>query len=95
MLTVLMIGSAVAVHHSDLGALHHDLGTSAAMELCLGVFMAVGTAIAAVAVALIGLGRRRAPSALSAGGLSRAVERPEPRARAGPALLFLLCISRR
>jgi hypothetical protein len=95
LLAVCAIGGAMAVHHSDLAMMHDDGGMSAAMELCLGVFVAVGTAAAAMAVAFIGLAARRPPGELAAVGLSVAVEPPEPRARAGPALLSLLCISRR
>lgn len=95
LLAVCAIGGAVAAHHSDLAMTHHDGGMSAAMELCLGVFVAVGTAAAAMVVAFMGTAARRPPAGLPAVGLSVAVAAPEPRARAGPALLSLLCISRR
>jgi hypothetical protein len=97
LLAVAAVGAAIAAHHSgvSMGDLHHDGMASAAVELCLGVFVAVGTAVAAVGMALLALGPRRPPAALLAVGLSGACSRPQPRARPGPALLTLLCVSRR
>jgi hypothetical protein len=92
LLAVAAVGAAIAAHHSGV---HHDGMASAAVELCLGVFVAVGTAVAAVGMALLALGPRRPPAALLAVGLSGACSRPPPRARPGPALLTLLCVSRR
>jgi hypothetical protein len=93
---VLAISFAIAVHHGGLptSAGHHD-GAVGAIELCLGVFVAVGAAVAAVAISFISLGRWRPPIDPRPSGLSRAVVGPEPRARAGPVLLSLLCVSRR
>jgi hypothetical protein len=96
--TVLAIGGAVAVHHSDLaiGAMHHDAGgMGATLELCLGVFGAVGAGVAAVAIGLMALARWRPPRLLGAVALSHAVAAPEPRARPGPSVLSLLCVRRR
>ena len=97
LLAVLVVGSAVAVHHSgmSMGDMHSDGALGAAMELCLAVFVAVGAAVAAVGIGLLSLGRWRPPPDSRAMGLSLAIERPEPRARAGPALLSLLCVFRR
>jgi hypothetical protein len=97
LLAVAAVGAAIAAHHSGVSEadMHHDGIANAAMELCLGVFVAVGTAVAAVAIGLLALGRWRPPAELRAVGLSGACSRPEPRARAGPALLMLLCVSRR
>ena len=97
LLAVIAMSSAIAVHHSgvSMGEMHHDIGMGAAMELCLGVFVAVGAAVAAVGIGLRELGRWRPPGDLQAHELSSASGRPEPCARAGPALLSLLCISRR
>ena len=96
-LAVLVCAAAIALHHTDLGAEqpHHDTGMSAAVEMCLAAFTAVGAAVAAVAVGLIALGRWRPPLVLQAAGLWFAVRSPVPRARAGPGLLLLLCVSRR
>lgn len=90
------IASAIAVHHSGvaMGGVHHDAGMSS-VELCLGVFVAVGTAVAVAAIGMFALGRRWHPTALSPVGLGRAGCGPEPRPRAGPALLSLLCVLRR
>jgi sorbitol-specific phosphotransferase system component IIBC len=97
LLAVIAVGCAVAVHHSvlSMGEMHSDPGMSTPMELCLGVVLAVGAVVAAVAVAALVLGRWRSPMDLGAVGLSLAPARPEARARASPALLSLLCISRR
>lgn len=97
LLAVVAIGGAVAAHHSGMpmADMHHDAGINAAMELCLAVFVAVGAAAAAVAVGMLALKARRTPGEPRAVGLSLAIPRPEPRARAGPILLSLLCISRR
>jgi hypothetical protein len=97
LLAVVAIGGLIAVHHSGvaMGDMHHDAGMGTAMELCLGVFVAVGAAAAAVAIGLIWLGGRRPPVDLQAVGLSAAVTRPEARARPGPAVLTLLCVCRR
>jgi hypothetical protein len=96
LLAVLAVGTAVAAHHSSLSMadMHHDGFAGAAMELCLGVFVAVGAAVAAVAIGLVALGRWRPDTDLRPAGLSGARRRPEPRARAGPSLLTLLCVSR-
>ena len=94
---MLAIASAIAVHHSGVamgGGMHHDADMSA-VELCLGVFVAVGTAVALVAIGMFALGRWRHPTALSPVGLSRGGCPPGPQARAGPALLSLLCVLRR
>jgi hypothetical protein len=97
LLAVLVIGSAMAVHHAGppMSVGHDDGAMDGAIELCLGVFVAVGAAVAALAVGVISLGRWRPPIDLRPTGLSGAVVRPEPRARAGPVLLSLLCVSRR
>jgi hypothetical protein len=97
LLAVMAVGCAVAVHHSvlSMGEMHSDPGMSTPMELCLGVVLAVGAAVAAGGVAALALGRWRSPTDLGAVGLSLASVRPEPRARASPTLLSLLCISRR
>jgi hypothetical protein len=63
--------------------------------MCLGAFVAVGTAVAAIAIALVALRRWRPAERLVPTGLSSALPAPEPRARAGPALLSVLCVSRR
>ena len=96
-LTVLACAAAIALHHTDLAAdqPHHDTGMSAAVEMCLAAFTAVGAAVAAVVVGLIALGRWRPPLVLGATGLGFAVRPPVPRARAGPGLLLLLSVDRR
>lgn len=78
-----------------MGEMQHAHGMGEAVELCLGAFAAVGAAVAVVGLGLVALGRWRPPIVLWAEGLSRSAVVPEPRARAGPAFLSLLCVSRR
>ncbi|HEX6944551.1 MAG TPA: hypothetical protein VF196_00050 [Casimicrobiaceae bacterium] len=94
---MLVCAAAIAVHHAGPLMEHgdHGMGMSPAVELCLGVFTAVGAAVVAVALGVIALGRWCPAVSLAPRGLSRAVAMPVPRARAGPALLQLLCVSRR
>lgn len=66
-----------------------------AVELCVGVFVAVGSAVAAVGMGLIATDWWRRPRDLRPIGLSRAAACREPAVRAGPILLSLLCVSRR
>lgn len=96
-LAVVICAAAIALHHIDLAAdqPHHGTGMSAAVEMCLAALTAVGAAVAAVVVGLIALGRWRPPLVLEGAGLCVAVRSPVPRARAGPGLLLLLCVSRR
>lgn len=96
-MAVLALGAAVAVHHDGMaiGGMADHHGMSVALEICLGVITAVGTV--AIAGVLGVLSRRRAHTSsvlMSAGPLPR-VRPPVPRARAGPPLLCLLCVSRR
>jgi len=95
---VLAIGAAVAMHHSDLamGAMHHDAGgMGGTLELCLGVFSAVGAGAAVVAIGLIALRRWRPQRLLGSVALLHAVAAPEPRARPSPSVLSLFCVRRR
>lgn len=78
-----------------MGDAHHESGMSTAVEMCLAAFLAVGAAVVAVAVALIALGRWRPPLTPTPSALALWASPPLPRARAGPALLLLLCVSRR
>ena len=93
---MIVLLAAVGAHHSpSLGDLHHGSEMAAVAQLCLGVFTAVGAAVVAVTLGLIALGRWP-PLARPGSSRERNVSRPpEPRARAGPALLVLLCVSRR
>jgi hypothetical protein len=94
---VLAIGGAIAVHHGapPMDAMHHDGALGAVMELCTGVFVAIGSVAASVALGLIAMGRWRPPVDLRPVGLSGAVAWHEPRARAGPVLLSFVCVCRR
>ena len=96
MIALVLVCMAVAAHHGGLvieGDGHHGAGV--AIELCLGVFTAVGAAVAAAAIGTVALGRWRPPSTVSSAGLSAAAEVPSIGARAGPLILSLLCVSRR
>ena len=94
---VLAIGIALTIHHSTPagGHIQHDGGFAPAVEMCLGAFVAVGTAVAAIALGFIALGQWRPSARLAPSALWSALPAPEPRARAGPALLSVLCVSRR
>lgn len=98
LVALVAVTCAVAAHHAlptmaDDG--HHMDGTAQqAMEMCLAALTAVGATIAVVAIGLVLLPRRRLAVLTAVAGLPT----PRvawPRARAGPALLTLLCVSRR
>ncbi len=98
MAALLVLATAIALHHSAIAmgdAMHDDHGMSAAIEMCLGVMTAVGTAVIAVALGVLALGRWRPARALMPTGLVVQAHPPLPRARAGPPLLCLLCVYRR
>lgn len=97
MAAVLVLGTAIALHHSGLamGSVQDHHGMTAAIEMCLGVLMAVGTAVTTVVLGLLALVLWRPAPALAPVGLVLQADRPIPRARAGPPLLSLLCVCRR
>jgi len=94
---LLALVAAVAMHHAApaMGDMHSGPEMTAAAEMCLGVFAAVGAAVVAVAFGLIALGRWRPAALPRLSGPLRASLPPQPRARPGPALLVVLCVSRR
>ena len=94
---MLALASAIAVHHSGMatGAAHGDHGMSAAMEMCLAVMTAIGTAVAAVALGVLARARWLPVRIRMPAGVGFLARPPLPRARAGPPLLCLLCVSRR
>lgn len=94
-LLVVVLAGMIAFHHGRTSVAHveHD-GMTAVVELCVGAFTAVGTAIAAVTLGVLALGRwptQLCP--LLGGGLVVATTRA-PGARAGPRLLSELCVWR-
>lgn len=91
---VLGLGLAVGVHHGVPMTEHgdHGMDMGTVMELCLGVFTAVGAAVVAVVIGMIGLGRWRPPVRLLPLSLPAIVRLPDIRARAGP---VFLCVHRR
>jgi len=97
LMAVLALGAAVAVHHDGvaMGDMGSHQGMSLALEICLGVMTAVGTALAAVTFGVLALARpQQRWFRIPAAPVVRA-RPPVPRARAGPPLLCLLCVSRR
>ena len=93
---VLACSMAVAVHHS--GATpdgHGDMGMGAPVEMCLAAFTAIGVSVAAVLVAVLPLRRWRPPARLAPAAAWIGARPPLGRARAGPPLLALLCVTRR
>lgn len=97
LVAVFALAGAVALHHDGIVmgdmAGHHGMG--AALEFCLGVVTAVGITAAAVALGVLLLGRLRRPSTVSPVRHLVHARRPIARARAGPPLLCVLCVSRR
>ena len=94
---VLACATAVAAHHGAIavGHAHHEMDVGTAMELCLAAFTAVGAGVIAVVIGLIALGRWRSSPSLARTALWWSSRSPLPRARAGPAVLSLICVSRR
>lgn len=94
---LLLTSASIAAHHSGMatGDADHEMGMGAAIEMCLGAFTAVGTAVVAVALGLIALGRWRPPACVMPTGVSLIARPPLPRARAGPSLRLQLCVDRR
>jgi hypothetical protein len=95
-LLVLSLGGAVAVAHAQpaMGGMHDDMAMTP-LQVCAGVFSAVGATVVAVCLGLIALGRWPTPPVLVAGALRAASGAPCPRARAGPPRLLLVCVWRR
>lgn len=94
--TVLALSGVIAAHHSGLAMeMHHDAGMSAVAQMCLGVFAAVGAALATAGVSLIALSRWRPTLSLPAAGTLRLPDVPVARARHGPAVVSVLCVCRR
>jgi len=95
LLLVLWLGGAIALHHGDFapGGMHHDTAT-AAVQLCLGAFTAIGAAVAAIALGIVVLGRWPTFALLGTGS-SLMVWRngSRPRVRAGPSP-SLVCVWR-
>ncbi|MFP5364512.1 MAG: hypothetical protein ACLGI5_17485 [Thermoleophilia bacterium] len=89
--------AVIGLHHGApaVGAAHHDQEMVEVAGMCLGIFTAVGAAVVAVGLALVAFGRRRPAIRHHPHGVLRAARLPFPRVRAGPALLVLLCVSRR
>ena len=94
---VVLFSAAVAMHHTDLSPADspHHTGMGEVAEMCLAAFTAVGAAVVAVTVGLVVLGRWRPPLILGPTSVPVAARVPAARARAGPPLLLLLCVSRR
>ena len=94
---VVALSGAIAAHHSGIamGEMHHD-GMSAAVEMCVGAFVAVGSAVAAVAMGILALGRWPTLIDLAPAEAFTHFRTRAPAARAGPRLpLAQLCMWRR
>jgi len=95
-LVVLTLGAIIAVHHSAIASSEMDhAGMGPVIELCLGVFTAVGVAVAAVGLGLRSLGRWDAPPRLLPLAVRLAARRLTLEPRAGPPGQPLLCVWRR
>jgi hypothetical protein len=96
LLAVVVVACAITAHHSGVPTdMHHDTGMSSVVEMCLGVFTAVGAALLAVGVAVLVLGRWRAGRMLRAPVMRRVAMAPIARARHGPFAVRVLCVSQR
>jgi hypothetical protein len=94
-LIALALGVMIAAHHSGpvAGDMHHG-GMGTVVELCLGVFTAVGVAVAAIAIALRSLGRWITPRSPLPARVAVVRRRLTLQPRAGPPPQPLLCIWR-
>lgn len=95
LLVGLAVSGAIVAHYGAMSADgmpgHHDV--SAAVEMCLGMFTAVGAAVVAVAIGILALGRWPSIELLPPGAVAVGIGCAE--ARAGPGPLSLLCVWRR
>jgi hypothetical protein len=94
-LIVLTLGAIIGVHHSAMAAskMHHG-GIGGVVELCLGVFTAVGATAAAVAIALRSVRRWSRPLGMVPICVPTVRRRLTLEPRAGPSSQALLCIWR-
>jgi hypothetical protein len=93
-LLAIALSGAITAHHSGIaiGEMHHD-GMNAAIEMCVGAFVAVG---AAVAIGILALGRWPTLIDLAPANALMHPRTCAPAARAGPRLrLAQLCVWRR
>lgn len=94
--TVLAFAGLITVHHAGLPMdPHHGMAASSVIEMCLAVFTAVGAAVAAAGFAALAPGGWRRVPAMPRAAALPARRVPLARARHGPGLLSLLCVSRR
>jgi hypothetical protein len=94
---VAALSGAIAAHHSGIamGEMHHD-GMSAAIEMCAGAFVAVGAAVAVVAIGILALGRWPTLIEVAPADALPHSRICAPAARAGPfPPLAQLCVWRR
>jgi hypothetical protein len=96
LLAVVVVAGAITAHHSGLLMdMHHGAGMSSVVEICLGVFSAVGAALVAVSMGVLALGRWRPAGALWVPAMRRVAGAPTARTRHGPFVVCVLCVSRR
>jgi hypothetical protein len=91
------LSGAIAAHHSGIaiGDMHDD-GMSAAIEMCVGAFVAVGAGVAVVAIGIVALGRWPAVIDLGPTDALPHSRICAPATRAGPSQpLAQLCVWRR
>lgn len=93
---VIALAGLLAVHHSGaLMDIHQHAGIGAMIEMCLGVFTAVGACLLAATTGFLPLRRWRPNRALLRRAPASAPDAPVARARHGPAAVSVLCVSRR
>lgn len=91
---VLVLSGMVAAHHSGMDT-QHEAAMGAAVELCLGVFTAIGTVLVASGCTVAAAARWRPALTLLSTGTPTPTKVPVARARHGPAAVAVLCVSRR
>ena len=93
LIAAFLVSLALGLHHAGI-AMHDDAHPMTAVEMCLGVFTAVGVAAAVVAIGFVLSARRPSFACVSAAGLSAALNTVSEQARDGPLTLSLLCVRR-
>lgn len=88
LVAVFALASVLAMHHGEMGGgemggMHHEPGAAMTMTVCLGAFVALGAAVASLAVGSVRLGRWGVVRLAAPGALLRA-EELRSRSRAGP-----------
>jgi hypothetical protein len=92
---VVALVGLLAVHHSGaLMDIHEHAGIGAVLQMCLGVFTAVGVGLLTAAAGLRPLRRRHPNRGLLGRTATSVLPAPLARARHGPAAVSVSCVIR-